>query len=369
MEEWIPRARWTRVQPWRGLFGFAVTFALSLVITANSGIDSYLGLLSLWIMSLVPLELVMTIGWGAKYPPTGSLPQPWRGLLLTAIMFLIGTAVCFAVLRFEGGGAAHPFTSAFAICCVVLAIVAAVSFGLWPFDKLCTPARGFLALIAVYVVVHYGIRLFNFSLLSYPEGLNPPSGPAAPLFAAGGPLAAFEHLAPKGPVPWETALTVWLWVAFLTFTAAMLEFWPLSKVPGLMKQPAMGITVFACTLAGSLIVYRIGVGALGMEPLRLMYAGVSYAFGLLLILVLFQRWPGKLLPGPAGALLNVAAAVVIAYLGYHGVASVCSRYFGELVYPMNVFAPATFMLGLNFPLWVAYADLWEFWPLPPAAEG
>lgn len=366
MDETVPRARWTRHQPWRGLFGFAVTCALSLVITTNSGIDSYLGLLSLWIMSLVPLELVMTIGWQNRYPPVGSLAQPWCGLLRTAIMFLIGTAVCFAVLRFIGGGAAHPLTIVFAICCVVLTVVATASFGLWPFARLSLPAKGFLTLIAVYVVVHFGIQLFDFSLLSYPEGVNPPSGPAAPFFAAGGPLAAFEHLAPKGPIPWESALTVWLWVAFLTFTCVVLEFWPFSKFPGIMKQPAMGIAVFVSTFAGAWIVYRIGVGLMHMEPLRLMYAGVSYAFGLLLILVLFQRWPGKLLPGPAGAWLNVAAAVVIAYLGYHGVISICRWHFGELPYPMNVFAPATFMLGLNFPLWVAYADLWEFWPLPPA---
>jgi hypothetical protein len=237
---------------------------------------------------------------------------------------------------------------------------------MWPFSKLAVPARGFLTLIASYIIVIFGIRLFNFSLLSYPTGVNPAPLAPVPFYAAGGPMAAFQHLAPQGPVAWESALTFGLWVAFLTFTCVLLEFWPLSKSAKLMKQPIMGLLVLACTATGAFIVYRIGVGILHIEPLRLMYGGVCYAFGLLIVLVLFQRWPGRMIAGPAGAFLNVGLAVLIAYAGYHGVAAICAWHFGALPYPANIFAMATFMLGLNFPMWVAYADLFEFWPLPPA---
>jgi hypothetical protein len=365
MEDSMPKARWTLAQPGRGLFGFAVTFALSLVITVSFGMDSYLGLLTLWIMAMVPLELVMTIGWGVKYPPTDFLPQPWRGFLLTAFMFLIGTVICFAVLRFVGAGAPQPVTSAFAICTVILTVVAVAAFGMWPFRSLSVPARGFLTLIAVYLVVFYGIKLFDFSVLSYPAGVNPsPTGPA-PFYDAGGPLAAFAGIAPKGPIPWETGMTVWFWVAPLIFTSLLLELWPLNKSPRLMKQPTLGVILFAVCAAGSYILYRIGVGILQIEPLRFMYCGVSYAFGVLLILVLFQRWPGRMIRGPAGAFLNIGLAIVIAYAGYHAVGAICEWHFGKaMVYPANLFAMGNFMLGLNFPLWVAYADIWDFWPLP-----
>jgi hypothetical protein len=366
MEELMPKARWTYCQPWRGLFGFIVTFVLVLVITVNCSIDAFLGLLSVWIMSLVPLELVLTLGWGGKYPSAESLAQPWRGIALTIFMFLVGTAICFATLGFCSGGSAHAYTNVIAICCVVLTVVATASFGLWPFQKMSVPARGFLTLIAVYVIVYFGIRLFNFSVLSYPAGVNPSAGPV-PFYAAGGPLAAFENLVPKGPIPWETALTCWLWVAFLTFSFVMLGFWPLSKFPKLTKQPAMGIIVFAFSCFGSLLIYRLAIGVLRMEPLHLLYSGVSYAFGLLMILVLFQGWPGRRIRGPVGSFFNIALAIVVAWLGYHGVIAICKWRFGNLSYPFSVFAPATFMLGLNFPLWVAYADLWEFWPLPSAA--
>jgi len=371
MEESFPKARWTRTQPWRGIFGFAVTFAVALVMTVSSGIDNYLGLMSIWIMSMVPIELVMTIGWGGKYPPAGFLPQPWRGLALTSFMIIIGTIVCFALLGFLGGGEAHPYVSAFAICCVVMTVVATAGFGMWPFHRLALPARGFLTLILSYVIILFGIRLFNFSLLSYPAGQNPSPVAAAPFYAQGGPLAVFGHLVPHGPVAWETALTFWLWVTFLTFTFVMLEFWPLNRFPKLMVQPVMGLLVLACTAAGAFVIYKIGAGLLHLEPLRLMYAGVSYAFGLLIILVLFQRWPGRLLKGPAGSFVNIGLAILIAYAGYHGVAAICRWHFGDLAYPANFFARATFMLGLNFPMWVAYADLFDFWPLPPtgAAAG
>lgn len=366
MEELMPKAQWTYRQPWRGLFGFIVTFAIVLVITVSCSIDTFLGLLSVWIMSMVPLELVLTLGWGGKYPSTESLSQPWRGIALTIFMFIVGTAICFATLGFLSGGRAHAYTNALAICCVVLTVVATASFALWPFNKMSVPARGFLTLIAVYAIVYFGIKLFNFSVLSYPAGVNPSAG-TAPFYGAGGPLAAFEGLVPKGPIPWETALTCWLWVAFLTFSSVMLGFWPLSKFPRLMKQPMMGIIVFAFACVGSLMVYRVGVGVLRMEPLHLLYTGVSYAFGLLIILVLFQGWPGTTIRGPVGSFLNIALAIVIACLGYYGVDAICKWRFGNLPYPLSVFAPATFMLGLNFPLWVAYADLWEFWPLPSAA--
>jgi hypothetical protein len=366
MDELTPRAQWTLTQPRRGLFGFAVTFVIALIITVSCGIDSYLGLVSIWIMSMVPIQLVMTIGWGTKYPPSGSLPQPWRGLALTAFMFIVGTVFCYALLGFLAGNAPHPFPSNFVICCICLTVLATAAFDMWPFNKMSFPARGFLTLITVYIIIFFGIKLFNFSILSYPAGVNPSPIAPVPFYATGGPLAAFLHLVPQGPVAWESGLTFWLWVTFLTFAWVLLEFWPLNKSAKLMKQPTRGLIVFTVTAICAYVIYQFGVGVLQLEPLHLMYYGVCFAFGLLIILVLLQRWPGRLLKSPAGAFLNVGLAVVLAFLGYHAVTAICKWHFGALPYPNDIFARATFMLGLSFPLWVAYADFWEFWPLPPA---
>lgn len=367
MDELIPTARWTLIQPWRGLFGFAVTFALAMIITVSFGMDNYLGLLTLWIMSMVPLELVVTIGWGVKYPPADFLPQPWRGFAITAFIFLFGTAVCFAVLGFMGAGTPHPFTSAFAICTVIMTVVAVAAFGMWPFCSLSVPARGFLTLMLAYGIVYYGIRLFDFSMLSYPAGVNPSPGGSVPFYAAGGPLAAFGETVPNGPIPWESALTIWFWVAPMVFTWVLLEMWPLNRSPKLMKQPTLGLIVSITCLLFAYIAYYIGAGILQIEPLRFMYYGVSYVFGVLMILVLFQRWPGRLIEGAVGAFVNMGLAILIGFAAYRVVGLFCEWHFGDsMVYPANLFAMSNFMLGLNFPLWVAYADIWEFWPLPSA---
>jgi hypothetical protein len=357
MEAIMPRAQWTYCQPWRGLFGFVVTFVVALIITVSCTADTYTGSLSVWIMSMVPLQLILTLGLGSKYPTNDFLPQPWRGIAMTIFIFLVGTLIYFGTI-FLTNGSAHAYTNGIAICAIVLTVAACCSFGLWPFNNMSIPAKGFLSLISIYVIVFFGIKQFNFTQLG-----------TEPFYAPGGPppLAPFVGHVPQGPIPWEIGLTCWLWVAFLTFSSVMLGFWPLSKNPKLMKQPIMGCCVFAFTCIGSLIAYRVGVGVLGMRPLALLYAGVSYAFGLLVILVLFQGWPGRMVKGPAGSFLNILLAICLAYLGYHGVNAICRWHFPGLPYPVNIFAPATFMLGLNFPLWVIYADLWEFWPLPSNA--
>ena len=55
---------------------------------------------------------------------------------------------------------------------------------------------------------------------------------------------------------------------------------------------------------------------------------------------------------------------MVAVVAYHVTNAVCAWHFGQLPYPNKIFTSATFMLGLNFPLWVAYCDFWQMWPLP-----
>ena len=43
----------------------------------------------------------------------------------------------------------------------------------------------------------------------------------------------------------------------------------------------------------------------------------------------------------------------------------CKWHFGEeMTYPNDIFAMATLMLGMIFPMWSCYSDLFDFWPLP-----
>lgn len=155
-----------------------------------------------------------------------------------------------------------------------------------------------------------------------------------------------------------------MWLAFLSFTWVMLDFWPFHKFPGLMKQSVLGFTVLITNGVLSFAIYQVGTRVLGLEPLNLLCCGISYAFGLVTVLVVFQKWPGRLIGGVGGDFVNLLLAIVVAVAGYHVTNAVCAWHFGQLPYPNKIFASATFMLGLNFPLWVAYCDFWQRWPLP-----
>ena len=69
MDGLAPTARWTVMQPWRGLFGVVVTLGLAFTITSIFDIASFNGIVALWAMSMVPTEAVMGMVWGGQYPP------------------------------------------------------------------------------------------------------------------------------------------------------------------------------------------------------------------------------------------------------------------------------------------------------------
>jgi hypothetical protein len=361
-----PTARWTVTQPWRGLFGVAVTLLVTLTITAIFDMDEYLGLFTLWVMAMVPLEIVMGLGWGGKYPPTEGPPQPWRGIALTAFMFLFGTLTCFALLNFMSAGVAQPFTNIYVIETVNVTFFAVIAFAMWPFNKMSLPAKGFLTLICVYLVMWAGLRLFNFSILSYPTGVNPSPIGAVPFYGENGPLAIFAGIAPSGPFGWESAMSFFFWMVLFLLVFTALDMWPFSQAPSLMKQPILGITLFITCGVCTGIAYIISVGVMKVEPLRFMLDGVCYLFGLLMIMIMFQMWPGRNLKPPVGGLVNVALAIGIGIIAFYGISAFCSWHFGEaFTYPNNWFSMANVMLGLTFPAWAAYAIFWDFWPLPP----
>jgi len=137
-----------------------------------------------------------------------------------------------------------------------------------------------------------------------------------------------------------------------------------------MKQPVMGIVVvISCLILGT-ILYFIGVSALKIAPLRFLLYLVSFLFGLLMFLFMFQMRPGRAIKSAAGCgFLTIVLAIIAGIIAYHLLLAFCTAHFGAEAmkqYPTDVFATANLMLGLVFPAWVVYAVGWDFWPLPPA---
>jgi hypothetical protein len=205
-------------------------------------------------------------------------------------------------------------------------------------------------------------------MLSNPQGIIAAATDAVPFYAEGGPLAPFADIAPMGAFAWESALLYYFCVFVFLWCFVMLQFWPFSKSPSLMKQPVMGIVVvISCLILGT-ILYFIGVSALSIAPLRFMIYLISFLFGLLMFLFMFQNWPGRAIKNAVGCgVLNIVLAIVVGIIAYNLLMAFCTANFGSEAmsqYPSDVFALANLMLGLVFPAWAVYAVMWDFWPLP-----
>ena len=203
--------------------------------------------------------------------------------------------------------------------------------------------------------------------MSFPAGEYHSSVEAVPFYAKGGPLESFGDIAPSGIFRWECALTFYFWMLVYIFIFAALDMWPLNKAPRIMKQPVLGIVLVIICVVLAIISYLIGVNGLKIEPLNFLLVGVCFLFGLLMMLVMFQMWPGRAISNPGGGFVNIIIAIIIGIIAYYAYKAFAMWHFGAegLKYPNNIFVLANMMLGLTFPAWACYGDLWDFWPLPP----
>jgi hypothetical protein len=368
MNEMTPTAQWTITQPWRGVFGLVVTLGAMMIVTSIFDLKTYLGLFTTIIMSNVPILAIIGAGWQAQYPSTEGLPQPWKGFLLTAFVMFFGMLACFLLVNFLAGGAATPFIHVQAIITVCMTFYLILAFGMWPFQKLSLPGKGFLTLILAYIIAWLVTMLANFSVLSHAKGIIESPVFKVPFYAKGGPLEAFAGIAPMGPIAWESLLTYIICTLVFLFCFLALQFWPFSKSPSLMKQPVMGIVLAIACLVLGYILYLIGVVGLKIVPLRFLLYDVSFLFGLLMIIFMFQMWPGRTMKSPVGGgFLNIMIAIIVGIIAYYAIGAFCTSHFGAkaMHYPNDIFAIANLMLGLTFPAWAAYSAFWDFWPLPP----
>jgi hypothetical protein len=366
MDDLAPKARWTITQPWRGIFGLVVTISYVLVITSIFEVQFFLSFYTLLIMSMVPILVMMCLGWGGKYPSTEGLPQPWRGILLTGFVVLLGTLVCMAVRTFLSGGVAQPFANIYLISTVLTTFFLILAFGMWPFGKLSFGVKGWFTLILAFLLMWFLLKLYDFSLLSFPTGVNPSPVKPVPFYAEGGPFQQFAALAPRGPFLWEYAITFYFWMLVFLFAFANLGMWPFNKSPKLMKQPLFGIVLTLVCAIFAWIAFSIAVNWLKIEPLTFLLSGICWAFGVLMIMTLLQMWPGRVLKQPAWGCVNILLAIGIGIVAYYPYKAFAVWHFGKaMVYPNDIFILANMMLGITFPAWVAYTDLWDFWPLPP----
>jgi hypothetical protein len=346
-------------QPALGIAATVIVMAIALGFVSLWDFPTFSGWVAYYLLCVIPMQIVMVVTWGAKQPAGAAAARPpLNGILLTLFALAIGAIVAFAYFVTVGGSIGPP-TPMLAMCTIVSVVImfwGAIMWGGWPFTKLIKNplAAGLTLLVACYVVNYLLFRIF-FSY-EFMKG--------APVYQA--------SLDPHGLYPAWNALVFYLTFLLVMFLTLNFDLWPLTKFPGIMKQPVLGLvwTVAALVLGG--VIFYVGVGAMGMDPVRFMVTvPVPFIFGSIVVLNMLQNSLFAKFAQPVKGILNVVAVVVIGQLlarMYGALAPIVTGRLnsGPPPYDFEIWL-ASALLSVTFPFLIFYAEFFKFWPLGASA--
>jgi hypothetical protein len=332
--------------------------AISLVFISLFTFQQFSGWVALYLLCLIPMELVASVTWGSAEPGfVGRASQPLRGILLMLICAVVGVAVTWLHWVFAGASVSPP--APMLTMCIIASVVImfwfAIMFGGWPFTTLIKNkvAAGFVMLVACYLV-NYGLFrvFFNYDFMQ-----------GAPVYVA--------SLDPHGLYnAWDAVVFIVTAVAPL-FLVALFDMWPLSKSPTLMKQPMLGIvwTIIALIIGGG--AFYIGVVAMHMDPMKfLLSVTIPFIFGTIIMLNMMQNSVFAKFQQPLKGVLNLITSIVVGEglaILFSSLAPVVTGNLkeGPPAYDHEIWL-ASALLSVTFPFLVAYVDFFQMWPLQRA---
>lgn len=330
--------------------GTVATLALSLLsigICALFTPEQFGSWVTLILVSMVPSQIILTLFLGGELPGSSNdIKQPFKGSLLMLLTLVTG-GITYCVIQFLNEGLLNlptPFSIMQAILTVVVALWMVIVFQGWPASLIRNPFISAFVLLLSVLLVSYCVfqLLFNFSVFQ-----------AAPFYSS--------SLDPVG------LLSAWHALALATTSVAvilvfvMLDFWPFSvfKTSPLINAAAIALLSSA--------VWAIAVYVVKADPVRYMVAGpISMIFGEFILLIMLQTAPFQQMPQPKkGSLLTLIALALCLSL-FPIYESVAVGLFPELVagapaYGVELWI-ASAMLAVTFPIFVLYAEMFQFWP-------
>lgn len=354
----------TIVQPLLGLVGAIVTVGLSLLISITFDAGTFGSWVAFVIMSMVPAQVVMGLVWKNNYPPRlGRLSQPRKGLAILAILAVVGCVIMPLTLRIVGGSVTPP--TPFLIMYIILSIVATfwlvAVFQCWPFS----------ALSSVPAVIGVGTMVLAYIL-------------AWVVFKAGFEFSAMEKapfyltsLDPHGAFPAWSIFSYLVTSVAIIMALVLLDFWPFSELSGknplLARQPFFGLMVGLFVLVAAALIWTAGVRWAGMGTVDFMVRiPISLLFGNFIVLLLFQTAPFQKMLQPAKGMCLMTCSGVLAISTYGLYRFIALSLVGDLpagppTYGLDLWV-ATAMLSVTFPIIVAYAEGFGFWPFASTAN-
>ena len=340
-------------QPWVGIVATALVVAGALGFVSLFGFPVFTGWVSYFLLSVIPMQIVMAVTWGSNPSFATTQTQPVKGVLLTLTALVVGVIV--ATLGFMTiGGSISPPTPMLIMCSIVSVVVtfwAAIMWGGWPFTTIIkSPIVAGLTMLAVCYLVNFALFrvLFDYGFMQ-----------GAPVY-----VAAQD---PHGWFPAWHALVFYLTCLSAMFVIVNFDLWPLTNFPGVMRQPRLGAvwTLIVLVLGGS--AFFVGVSVMGMDPVAFMVrVPVPFIFGTIVVQNMLKGSLFATQTQPVKGVLNVAAVIVIG--------QALSRMYGSLAptvtgtvrpgppaYDFEIWL-ASALLSVTFPFLIFYAEFFQLWP-------
>lgn len=346
-------------QPALGLVATAIVMAISLGFVSLFNFPTFVGWASFYNLCLIPFQIVAVVIWGGANPPfVSKLSQPVKGvvmLILTAVVAGIASRLALMAVG-EGASPPGPIPSQFAVIVVPTTFYLAIIWGGWPFTNIFkNPVVAGIALLIASYLITYGI-FSVFSDYSYLQG--------APVYL---------QSSPKGMYNGEMVLVFYVTALALMFLILCFDLWPLTTVPGIMKQPTLGTVFTLLILVGAAIAVQIGSAVTGSSWNRMVFftrTTVPFIFGVIVVLNMLQNSLFAKMTQPLKGLMNAIAAAVIG--------SVLAQLYGALEPTISgAMAPipdayevwlANALLSVTFPFLIFYAVYFNYWPLAKQSQ-
>ncbi|TBR16009.1 hypothetical protein [Rugosibacter aromaticivorans] len=346
-------------QPMLGLVASVLVVSAALWISVSLSPEAMLTWVSLIMVAMVPMQMVIGLAWGSHHPASiAAMPQLTRGLAFSLLMATVGALVAYISYVTVGGSIQPPtpFVNMFLIFAVPMTLTLIIPFQRWPFTALLGDkpvAIGFALLVTAYGLAWLLYHLlFDFSFSQQ-----------APFYQA--------TLDPHGMFTAWLPLTASLGGVVAILCLVLLDFWPLPLLaqasPAYGRQPLFGIAASVLIALIVAALWYVFITSQGMDVVAFMVrVCVSMIFGVFVILVMFEGAPFVRLSQPWRGLVLIFAAALLAvtlHALYRAIA--ISRFGlpgGAPDYALELWL-ATSMLAITFPLMVAFASFFNFWPL------
>lgn len=349
----------TMKQPLVGLIGTAITVGLSLIISIGFEPRFFGSWVAFIAMCIVPTQIIIGLVWHNHYPlALKKLGQPARGIAILFLLLAAGSVIAPTTLMLVGGGITPPtpFLNMYIIMSIVATFWLVAVFQCWPFSAFSShPAvLGLGTLMLSYVSAWFVFKLgFDFGAMK-----------DAPFYN--------QYLDPEGAIPAWNILSYSITTVAIIMALILLDFWPIKAIvsikPAFGVQPYFGLVSTVIILLVAAIIWETGVNLLGMDAVDyLVRVPVSFVFGTFIILTLFQTVPFQNMAQPVKGCCLIVGSALLALITYELYRFVSVDAFRDIqagppAYDLDLWI-ATAMLSVTFPLIVAYADGFAFWPL------